>query len=446
MGVLLVQKQAADATLAVRHLGVAMADEDTPAKIEALNKISSFNRSLGSTVPLLIEAQLRARPETTRQAEAAFQAVGDYASYVLKVVGPYANSREPEVAQSAAAALGELGAYGGGALPTLDALIEPDVRDTTAGVAYSAADGITKIDTAVTHLDEQRITVTGLPVGQQPSYTVQQLEEQKSFRRRAADRLADLRSEGERSAAQAQHQLETGPAPVRNDAARELGETGRLLAQVTAALADAERHPVTSTLLHRVSAQAGPANGRQLLPEAALARELPELVAEEGQAPAIALRDSLQAVRLAEQRLAEIAREAKGEPDVLERVVGFRKALERRRREDGSPAARRARSRTGEHAPDRRRGAGRHREVRAGGRGASCRGRERRHDERARGSAPGARPTPGRRGHGPDGRGDGRREDRSGAPLPVGPGAPDAGRAGGSRDRRAGARGAARRA
>ena len=256
-----------------------------PPKIEALDKISSFNRSLGATVPLLIEAQLRARPETTRQAEAAFQAVGDYASYVLKVVGPYANSREPEVAQSAAAALGELGAYGGGALPTLDALIEPDVRETTAGVAYSAADGITKIDTAVTHLDEQRITVTGPPVGQQPSYTVQQLEEQKSFRRRAADRLADLRSEGERSAAQAQHQLETGPSPVRNDAARELGETGRLLAQVTAALADAERHPVTSTLLHRVSAQAGPANGRQLLPEAALARELPELVAEEEQRP-----------------------------------------------------------------------------------------------------------------------------------------------------------------
>ena len=159
---LLVQKQAADATLAVRHLGVAMADEDTPAKVEALDKISSFNRSLGATVPLLIEAQLRARPETTRQAEAAFQAVGDYASYVLKVVGPYANSREPEVAQSAAAALGELGANGGGALPPLDALIEPDVSETTAGVAYSAADGITKIDTAVTHLDEQRITVTGV--------------------------------------------------------------------------------------------------------------------------------------------------------------------------------------------------------------------------------------------------------------------------------------------
>lgn len=242
------------------------------------------------------------------------------------------------MAQSAATALGELGAYGGGALPTLDALIEPDVRETAAGVAYSAADGITKIDTAVTHLDEQRIAVTGgQPVGRQPSYTVQQLEEQKSFRRRAADRLAGLRSDGERSAAQAQRQLETGPSPVRYDAARELAESGRLLAQVTAALADAERHPVTSTPLHRVSAQGGPANGRQLLPEAALARELPELVAEEGQAPAIALRDSLQAVRQAEQRLAEIAREARGEPDVLERVVSSRNALERRRRETAAP-------------------------------------------------------------------------------------------------------------
>lgn len=222
---------------ATTELSVSLLDPDPRVRQRSAVAIGRVNMAVAEAIPTLLNTLCSRDVRVQKRAAVILAGIDDYAADVVPALSERIGSDDdPIVARASVQALGNLGIYAVGGLPTLVSVLDHD----DVGVRYYASDGVASIDEQMTAASGA-IRAVGLRCGDISHVAVLDLagrlqSDRTAFRQRATESLAGIGQAARSDVAELSAQLGQRQ-PDRERVVQALSDRARFSSAAVASLA-----------------------------------------------------------------------------------------------------------------------------------------------------------------------------------------------------------------
>lgn len=219
-------------------LSSSLDDPDPRVRQRAAAALGRVNMAVAQAIPVVFSALCSQDVRVQKRAAIILAGIDGYAANVVPALSErIASDHDPAVTRASVQALGNLGVYAVGGLPTLVGVLEHD----DLGVRYHAGDSVGSIDDQMTAASDALRSI-GLRCGDTSAAAVQQMAarmqpDRTAFREHATRSLAGIAPTARSEVAELNTQLEQGPPEDRRRVVQGLSDAARFSSAAVASLA-----------------------------------------------------------------------------------------------------------------------------------------------------------------------------------------------------------------
>ena len=220
------------------ELSVSLFDPDPRVRQRSAVALGRMNMAVAEALPVVFDTLCSRDVRVQKRAAVILAGIDDYATSVVPALSErIASDDDPIVARASVQALGNLGIYAVGGLPTLVGVLDHE----DVGVRYYAGDSVGSIDDQMTAASDA-IRKVALRCGDEPHVAVLELAgrlqpDRTAYRQKATEALAGIGQAAQSDVAELSTQLDQGQPEDRERVVQALSDRARFSSAAVTSLA-----------------------------------------------------------------------------------------------------------------------------------------------------------------------------------------------------------------